>query len=916
MSTVSAIVKHARVTIAKITHPTRRFAAEQSTQRLFLVGAIILLATLTFGAIITALGNALFFDGYAADGAFQLLNPLRRLMEGQVIGRDFSFFHGVGVPFIHLPFYILFGQGLFGEELTRWLVSPLLFILSAFCVFYVWRRRFAFALIMSVVVTGLGMILIPFLVLPITSILGVRSVVPVFLLAVLLNQRRLSRPIFKRAPKFILPLTWYELASGALLAAGLLCGTEFGVAAILAFAIARVAYPVEKGERTQLRWLSLARTGVSFAVVLLAALEIITMGHPLEPLRYAFIDIPTDQFWYFGVPPNKYIHLGNVFQTFLGDWRLLVMWGVAAVAAVLAYRVHALKKFRLETQGFLFAWLAGAFAMISMLGYYSNSEASALARMAFIVGCMSLVILAEQWKKPLTYGYEVGKLKKRIKLQPAAAWRGLAIVFIVGSLAYSLTLVLFLKDEFAIGETLRKAKNYVTGVDTNVLGDKWKAVDEMIIPVVESDNTVTIADVNDNGYEHGVKAGGNQIIVSAGEHASFIQPGQIVYFVKAGRQIIRSVETKGDKQYVTLQGDGAELDPAKDAAPAKLIVAEDFKHDNTKVWSLYTGILNAEMGLVNSSKGGYDYIIHALGPDRRRDYVHDFETQQPQYVMSFTHGYFTWEGWMQNSHWDFYSLLDQNYEVVQDTPTYALWKRKDQKWTDQHVQAQSWQKLDVNVKDSRIDLPKLSFENAPDVEAYGRQVTEKQRQHLLDLGFKLDERQEVTREQYDQIILDKLHEQQQTQQFNRENNGPETEALQQQKDREAHAYGEYIKAKEKKEGNSNSTQPELHLPRPKRVVVLVKLDYEVSNPLQSVPVFGKTWRYMVEPNNTYSDTVVSLRPYARQIVFPVVLSEQNADPYLRLNTYSLLPGKGNIRIVNAEWTLLDTSIANLKTLTD
>ena len=174
-------------TITKGIKRIRTWYASQSTNKLYATGAIVLLAALTFGAVITALGNALFFDGYAADGAFQLLNPMRRLMEGQVIGRDFNFFHGVGVPWIHLPFYVLFGQGIFGEELARWLVSPLLFVLSAFCVFYAWRRRFVFALSMAAAVTALGMVTIPFLVLPLTSILGVRSVAPAFLLAMALG---------------------------------------------------------------------------------------------------------------------------------------------------------------------------------------------------------------------------------------------------------------------------------------------------------------------------------------------------------------------------------------------------------------------------------------------------------------------------------------------------------------------------------------------------------------------------------------------------------------------------------------------------------------------------------------------------------------------------------------------------------
>lgn len=892
----------------------KAWVARQSTTRLYMVGTLILLAILSFGALITALGNALFFEGYAADGAFQLLNPLRRLMDGQVLGQDFNFFHGVGVPLLHLPFYVIFGQGLFGEELTRWLVSPVLFSLSAFCFFYMLRRKFTFALTMSMVVTALGMLIIPFLVLPLTSILGVRSVVPVFLLALMLNQVRLSRPIFKDAKSaFIKPWTWYELSVGVLLAVSLLCGTEFGMAAVLAFIIAHLAYSIKPKESFRARLLSLARVGANFVVSLFVILCIITLGHPFEPLKYALIDIPTDQFWYFGVPPNDYIHFGNALVTFLTDWRLLVMWGIALVAGLLTWRVHQLKKYRVEVQAFTFGLLAGFFAMVSMLGYYSNSQAGALGRMALLVGGATLFILAGHWKKPVSWGVELGRFKRRYKVTPAGAWRVLAIVFIIASLVYAAVLFAFVKKEFALGDTLRKTRDYVTGADTNLLGDKWKDVDEAIIPVVQEDNNVEIADINENGFAHGVN--GSQVLVKAGDKSSFIRPRQIVYFPKAGRQIIDRVEVRGDQQLVTLQNKLIKLDPSKDGAPAKLIVAEDFNHDNTKMWSLYTGVLNEEMGILNSSNGGYDYIIHALGPERREQYVRDFAQQRPKFVLTFTHGYFTWEGWMQNSHWEFYSLIDQNYEVVKESSTYALWKRKDQPWSNRHAQSQPWQQLTVTPGSDRVDLPKLSFDNVPDIETYGLEKAEQDRQRMIDLGKQVDPRPRADRDTYDKYVLEQLHKRQDEERRNRENNGPETEALQKQASEQRKQSEAAEKNKPEKERKSN-TAPLLHLPRPKRQVILLKLTYETSSPLSFIPVMGKTTRFMVEQNNVYTSTVASLKPYTNEMILPIVLSEQNDDPYIRLNTYSLLPGKGTIKVLKAEWTTLDTSIANLKVLTD
>ncbi len=830
-------------------------------------------------------------------------------MDGQVIGRDFNFFHGVGVPFLHLPLYAIFGQGLFAEEISRWLMSPLLFITSLFAVFYVWRRRFVLALGMSVVITAISLLVIPSLVLPITSILGVRSVMPVFLLAVVLNYKRLNRLVV-RSSTGAMALTWYEVCVGALLAASLLCGTEFGAAAMLAYVIARIVYPIQKGEPKKSRWLGLLRTGVSAGVLLLVALSIITHGNPLEPIKYAFVDIPADQFWYFGVPPNTYIHSGNVLQTFATDVPLLLMWAVALAALFLGVRIYKLTRYRSEVHAFVYAWLAGAFAMISMLGYYSNTEASAIARMGLIVGGMALVILGERWRRAGTWGFELGKMKKRFKLRPATFWRGLAVAFIVAGIACGVILTTYMKQKLVIGEAFTRARDYITGADTNVLGGEWKMIDQMVVPIIQADNTVSIADVNDNGYEHGVKAGGNQLVVASSEHDSFVRPRQIVYFARAGRQIVRSVEKKGDKLYVTLQGH-VTLSPDHDGASEKLIIAEDFKHDNTKVWSFYTGVLNQEMGIMNPSRGGYDYIIHALGQQRRDDYLNDFKNAKPQFVMTFTQRYFAWESWMENEHWDLYSLIDRNYEVVQQTPTYAVWKRKDQAWTEQHTQSQAWQPLKVENND-KIDLPKPSFDNVPDLDSYTQQLNAEQRERMLGFGIAMDNRRRLNLEQYDNLTVEKFDREVAVDRLSRENNGPEADASQKKTDQQQYAK---IDADTKAKGYGAPQDVLLH-PRPKRVVVLVKLHYKLSSSISAVPIFGKTVRFMIESNNTYSSTAVSLKPYANEMTFPVVVSELNDAPYLRLRTYSLVPTKGVIDVTSAEWTLLDTSDANLKVFTD
>jgi len=90
-------------------------------------------------ATLAALGNGLAMDSYAANGTFQLYNPLRRLLGGEVLARDFPFFHGVGV--LHFPLFYIMGHNLFAVEVAKLLVSPILFLVSSFFLFWAYFRN-------------------------------------------------------------------------------------------------------------------------------------------------------------------------------------------------------------------------------------------------------------------------------------------------------------------------------------------------------------------------------------------------------------------------------------------------------------------------------------------------------------------------------------------------------------------------------------------------------------------------------------------------------------------------------------------------------------------------------------------------------------------------------------------------------
>jgi hypothetical protein len=254
--------------------------------------------------------DALNFDGFPADGPFQLFNPLRRIAAGQRAGVDFQFFHGVGVPFLHYPLFRLFGQTIFASELSRYITSLACYLLSLGV--FAWAatggrivRSFYFvtlALWLSeVLVLSQARMYGNPLATPGNSLLGVRSTLPIVTFALLLSR---------------LPRTAKALAVGAGCALAVYFGTEHGLALGVSFFFVGacvVARSLVTGRQAEQR--RLARQNFGFyalagaaAVCCGAAVYVLTCGPrgALRALRYNLVEVPADQFWYFGVPPNDF----------------------------------------------------------------------------------------------------------------------------------------------------------------------------------------------------------------------------------------------------------------------------------------------------------------------------------------------------------------------------------------------------------------------------------------------------------------------------------------------------------------------------------------------------------------------------------------------------------------------------------
>ena len=104
-------------------------------------------------------------------------------------------------------------------------------------------------------------------------------------------------------------------------------------------------------------------------------------------------------------------------------------------------------------------------------------------------------------------------------------------------------------------------------------------------------------------------------------------------------------------------------------------------NDRGIVWSTYAGVPEAELNQFQPS--GYDYIIHALGPQRRKGYVEKFIEIKPKYVITMRKDFFApWQQWLENENWDFFKHVNDNYSIVGQTSHTNIWKKNDDAWVD------------------------------------------------------------------------------------------------------------------------------------------------------------------------------------------------------------------------------------------
>jgi hypothetical protein len=378
--------------------------------------ACALLGLWCYQHIAVGVYEAAEFNGFIANGPFQLYNPLRRLAAGQIVGQDFQFFHGLGVPFVHYPLFALFGKTFYAAELSRQLTSLIFYLAALFAFALVaTKSRLTHAIMGSVTVIYLGLFISYDEVTPFTwlatagnSLLGVRSAFPLITFAVLLSD---------------LPLVRKAILGGIGLALTLCCGTEHGLAMLLIVFGVGVPTMGIRAWRKQTNDEPTAFDAPLFFALLFASFIVslgaiyLTLSTPagmIAALRYNLVSVPADQYWYFGVPPNEFAgtladlrQLGQRNCLFL----LLLLGSFLALWWKVTFARVADRKLAIVS-----CWMLGyaVISCLSCLGMLSKGYLAPAFRISQIVFCLWLyrtnalsTLVANvkarrpQWQKPL-----------------------------------------------------------------------------------------------------------------------------------------------------------------------------------------------------------------------------------------------------------------------------------------------------------------------------------------------------------------------------------------------------------------------------------------------------------------------------------------------------------------------------------
>ena len=252
---------------------------------------VVALSTLSVSFI--ALEAALQIPTYHLDGAFQTASSLFRIYDGQLPGRDFLPYLGIGITFLLYPFFWFLGADLSASVFAGYFGTLMASGVSIYIVFRLAldRSHRYYALIAGFFFIAYfyffpptGPLLFNELVHPGTSLRSLRRFFPYIGLFVCYSIFITRwRPLFKL------------LGVASVCGVAALWANDFALPSLFVGGLISL-YLFIRGD---IRRSQLCLLGIAVLVAMALFLMIATGGHLVELLSYNFIDVRHDQYWYF-----------------------------------------------------------------------------------------------------------------------------------------------------------------------------------------------------------------------------------------------------------------------------------------------------------------------------------------------------------------------------------------------------------------------------------------------------------------------------------------------------------------------------------------------------------------------------------------------------------------------------------------
>ena len=226
------------------------------------------------------------------NGAFQAFNPVRRIFLGEIPGKDFNPYLGLGPTYLNFFLTYLLGKNFAASQFSIYFLSLTLHTVALFLLFsYVgfrWQKSLIFS---STMILGLSLVFEDFrwvneIVGPGTSNLNFRSFLP-FLTSFLLLIT------FKNYPKSIMTY----LIIGSLMGIQVFWSNDYGIPSTFGLLFLLILYLVIEDKQAILRKILISL--VSGIIAFYSVGMMLTTGNLDKWLKMNFQDIANDQFWYF-----------------------------------------------------------------------------------------------------------------------------------------------------------------------------------------------------------------------------------------------------------------------------------------------------------------------------------------------------------------------------------------------------------------------------------------------------------------------------------------------------------------------------------------------------------------------------------------------------------------------------------------